>query len=241
MTDNGKEASPIQNTQKHSLKATILSSSEGHIFLTGLTLAMLYIIWLAVTGFWDPERAQNFIVMTAIHVFLGRAAGMSFGYTLGFGNQVIILLNIAIETIQVLLFYSLFVLSWQQLLVIKRLQQVMQRIRNAAETNRHVIRHYGLPGLFVFVWIPFWMTGSVVGCVIGFLLDFHPWLTVSVVLGGSYIAIISWALLLRHLHVQAAQFGAYAPLGILAVIIGIGLINHVRHRHHQKNHTPPDP
>jgi uncharacterized membrane protein len=219
-----------QDKIKNFLKSSIFTSPEGHILLTGVLLGFLYIIGVAIYGLWNLKDGQIFVAMTATHLLFGRAAGMSFGYTMGFEHNIVIPLNLVIETIQVLLFYSLFVFSWKQLLVIKRLRHIMERIHKAAETHRHIIRHYGLLGLFVFVWIPFWMTGSAVGCVLGFLLNLHPWLTVGVVLGGAYVAIISWAILLHELHSRVAEISQSASLIILAIIILIAVAGNVIHR-----------
>lgn len=231
---------------KHHLKAssfrkfgaTLLSSQEGHIFLTGLLLSVFYLLWLAVNELWYPRQAHVFVAMTITHVLFGRAAGMSFGYTVGFGHAVVIPMNLVIETIQVLLFYPLFVFSWRQLLIINRLKNMMDRMHQAAQAHQGMIHRYGLIGLFVFVWIPFWMTGSAIGCVIGFLLSLRPWLTVGVVLGGAYMAIISWAFLLRELHDRASEFGPYASIGILAIIILIAFAGHFIYKK-QRDHQPP--
>ena len=220
------------------LQITLLGSSEGHIFLTGFAIGLLYLLWLAANAVLHPRQAQVFVAMTVTHVLFGRAAGMSFGYTVGFGHAVVIPMNLVIETIQVLLFYPLFVFSWRQLLIINRLKSIMDRIHHAAEAHRSMIHRYGLIGLFVFVWIPFWMTGSAVGCVIGFLLSLRPWLTVSVVLGGASMAIVSWALLLHELHHRAAEFGPYASVGILTIIILIACAGHFlykKQRDHQSS------
>lgn len=206
---------------------SLLTSSEGHILLTGVGVVILYALWLIMNSVWNPQRFQVLIAMTATHVLFGRAAGMSFGYTVQLGHGTVVLANMVIESIILLLFYPLFVFSWRHLLIIPALKHMMNRIRKAADAHRHSIRRYGLLGLFVFVWIPFWMTGSLVGCVIGFLLGLHAWLNIGVVLGGSWMAILSWALILRKLHDKVAGISPYAPLLILAAIILIAVLERV--------------
>jgi uncharacterized membrane protein len=138
--------------------------------------------------------------------------------------------------ITVLLFYPLFVFSWNHLLEFRVLQRLMERTHKAAEANRPLIRRYGIIGLFAFVWLPFWMTGPIVGCVIGFLMHLHPWLNVGVVLGGTYLAIIFGALLLREVYAQIETYSVYAPLGMLAIIILLVVAgNLIAHRHQHKD------
>jgi uncharacterized membrane protein len=215
------------------LRSGLLKSPEGHILVTGLVAGVLYLLWIGLNGFWEPKRMQMFIAMTATHVLFGRAAGMSFGYTFNLGPGTIILTSMMIESIVVLMFYPLFVFSWRHLLVFPVLKKTMDRLHQAAEKHHRLIHRYGLFGLFALVWFPFWMTGSLVGCVIGFLLGLRSWVTIGVVLGGAYMAIVSWSFLLHSLHVRTSGFGPYASLSILAFLILLALIGSFMGR---KNH-----
>ena len=95
----------------------------------------------------------------------------------------------------------------------------MERTRSAAETNQEKIRRYGIFGLFIFVWLPFWMTGPLVGCIIGFFIGLKAWLNLTVVLAGTYVAICGYALILKKLHDHVIDIGPYAPSVLLGVII----------------------
>ena len=164
---------------------------------------------------------------------------MAFGYTLGLGHRTIIPICIIIETILVLIFYPLFVFSWQHLLVIKGLKNVFERIRKSAETHKDKVQKYGVIGLFAFVWFPFWMTGPVVGSVIGFLLGLRVWLNMTVVLTGTSLAIIGWAFLLRQFHNQVASYSSYAAMVLMALLVVIIIAGHLLYRvlHENKNKT----
>jgi uncharacterized membrane protein len=197
------------------------NTTEGHILLLGLLLSLFYAIWLAASYFISPNTFQVYVGMTATHILFGRAAGISFGYSLDFGHLVVIPINLAIEVIMVLLIYPLFVLAWRNLLVIRALNNFMRRIEEAAEANEEKIKRYGIPGLFLFVCIPFWMTGPVVGAVIGFFLGLRPWVNIFVVLFGTIIASLGWAILLKKLHEQVADFSPFAPMILVLIIIVI--------------------
>jgi len=138
-----------------------------------------------------------------------------------------------IETIQVLVLYPLFVFSWRQLLVINRLKNIFERTQRAAERHKDKVQKYGAIGVFAFVWFPFWMTGPVVGSVIGFLLGLRVWVNMTAVLAGTYVAIFCWALFLRQLHEQVAVYSSYAGLILMALLIAIILLGNflVRRRH----------
>jgi len=205
----------------------LLRSSEGRILLLGVTLALAYTLWLGTRLLYAPEASQVLTGLTATALVFGRAAGLAFGYAMGLAHRTVIPIAMVIETVIVLLFYPLFVFSWRHLLVIKWLRNIFDRIRDAAEIHKAKIQRYGLIGLFAFVWFPFWMTGPVVGCVIGFLLGLKPWLNMAVVLAGTYMAIVAWALFLRQLHEKVASYSSYGPMVLLAILITVIVAGHV--------------
>jgi hypothetical protein len=128
--------------------------------------------------------------------------------------------------------YPLFALSWRQLIRSPRLKHFVRRMHAAAELRGGVVRRFGVAGLFVFVFTPFWMTGPVVGAIIGFLIGLRPWMNLAVVLVSTYIAIGVWALLLNELNVWAAHVNQFAPyLLFLAILLIAAAMEWVgRHR-----------
>lgn len=200
-----------------------IKDSEGRVLLVGFFLAAAYMIMLGWSFLRFPDTGRVLIAMTTTNVLFGRATGMSFGYAGGLGDTVVILVNMFLETIQVLLAYPLFVLSWNHLLEIKLLKKFIRRMHRAAVAQKNVIQKYGIIGLFIFVWIPFWMTGPVVGSIIGYLIGLRLWVNLTIVLGGTYVAILGWALLIRKLHNLAGGYGSFVPmvlvLGFILLII----------------------
>ena len=159
---------------------------------------------------------------------------MSFGYANGFDHAHVVPLNILIETIQVLVIYPLFVLSTRQLIRLPTLQPFITRIHHAAASRGGMVRKFGIAGLFVFVFAPFWMTGPVVGAIIGFLIGLRPWVNLAVVLASTYVAIGVWALLLNELNVWAATVNQYAPYALFLAIVLIAAAMHLLSRHRDR-------
>ncbi len=195
------------------------SSSEGRILLLGATMALGYVAWLGTLAIAVPVDFQAFLGMTLTHLFFGRAAGISFGYALEYGDGVIVVVNLAIEIILVLLFFPLFVYGLRQALAFKALASLIDRIHRTAEANHDKVKRYGIPGLFLFVLVPFWMTGPLVGSVIGHLLGLRQWLNLCVVLGGTSVAVVLWAAILKRIQDRAAQISPFAPLALVAIIV----------------------
>lgn len=199
---------------------------EVGVLLLGILVALAYLVGLLCYVIWRPEEGQTLVAITTTNMLFGRAAGMSLGYAAGMPPAFVVGINLILETIQVLLFYPMFVLSWHHLLEIRMLKRFMQRMEKSASRHMDMIQRYGIIGLMIFVWIPFWMTGPVVGCVIGYFIGLRPWVNVGVVLGGTYMAIVAWAVLLRNLHAWAAEYSGLIPAVIVMFIILVLLWRH---------------
>ena len=239
MTEEKKEKSVSGSDlkQKNQLKRTLLNSPEGYCLLIGVALAFIFILWLGAKLLLSPEDCQTIIGMTATQIMFGRAVSIAFGYSMGLEYSTVIPICIIVETIMVLIFYPLFVFSWRHLLVIKQLKNIFERIRKAAEAHKDIVIRYGIAGLFLFVWFPLWMTGPLVGCVIGFMIGLQTWLNMLVVLSGTYAAIIGWAIFLRQFHSHISSYGSYAVFVFLILLFIIIIVGHLLHQtlHKDKN------
>ena len=225
----------MNSQEPNQFKATLLTSPEGRILLIGVALAFAYIFWLGVKLLLSPEEFQVLIGMTAMDIMFGRAAAMAFGYSLDLKHTLVIPICMMIETILVLLVYPLFVFSWRHLLVVKGLKKLFERIGESAEAHKDKVKKYGIIGLLAFVWFPFWMTGPVVGCVIGFLLGLRAWLNITIVLSGTYLAIIAWALFLRRFHDSVAAYSSQAAMVLMILLIVIIIADTLLHRSLHEN------
>jgi hypothetical protein len=101
------------------------------------------------------------------------------------------------------------------------------------------VRKFGIAGLFVFVFLPFWMTGPVVGAIIGFLIGLRAWVNMGVVLVATYVAIGVWALLLNELSAWAATVNRFAPYALFLAIVLIAVAMYLLHR--RRDCPPEDP
>jgi uncharacterized membrane protein len=209
----------------------LFKTTEGHILWLGIAIACLGLIAMGVTAFWSPQVSRIIGAMSFSNIVFGRAVSLSIGYASGYGHALVISVNIWIETVLVLLFYPLFVFSMRKLVVFPRLKRFLNHTRTVAEHHQGKVRRYGIIGLLIFVWFPFWMTGPVVGSAIGFLLGFPAWLTVSVVLTGTYLAIAGWAYILFDLQAYAANLAPWAPAVIIVLIILIIIAGYWLNRH----------
>lgn len=179
---------------------SLTKHKEGQILIFGLILLGCFFILLLLCALFLPRYLQTLLSITATNVIFGRMAGLSIGIAAQMDTSVLIALNFMIETIMVLIFYPLFVLSWNKLELIsyQPLNQFLARSRKNADRYKPLIERYGIIGLILFVLTPFAMTGPVVGSFVGYLIGLKHRVTLFVVLFSTLIAIILWVYLIKN-------------------------------------------
>lgn len=199
-------------------RSALLQTGEARILALGLGLTLLALVALGVGWLVEPELTAVFAAMTGLNLTVGRAAGMTFGYASGLDHPAVISSNVLVETIQVLVVYPLFVLGWNNLVDVRHMRRFLVSMRHSAEANQARVARYGMAGLFAFVFLPFWMTGPVVGAMIGYLIGLKPRQTLATVLVATYVAVAIWAVFFERMNELAAVYGRYAAFGVVLVV-----------------------
>ena len=239
---NGEKTKPAPSLEHPPRPAwsQLFRTTEGSILLLGIAVAIVGLIIMGMVAFWSPQTSHMIGAMSFFNIIFGRAVSMSIGYAGGYGHALVITVNMWVETALVLLFYPVFVFSMRKLIVFHSLKRFLERTRAAAEHHHDKVRRYGIAGLFIFVWFPFWMTGPVVGSAIGYLLGFPARLTLSTVLAGTYIAMGGWAYLMFGIQSHAAVFAPWAPAFIVVLLILLVLAGYWLGRHGRDQLQPDD-
>ena len=203
---------------------TFFSSPEGKIFLLGMVLFLVYIVSIVTTYIFYADDANPLVVMSVTNFFFGRAAGISYGYTTELSDIVILLMNMLVEFIMVLIIYPLFVLSWNKSVNIELLKNFFTNVKIQREKYKDYFEKYGKYGLFLFVWFPFWMTGPIIGALIGFLMGIKHYTTIFIVLSGTSLAIVIWTYFLKEVMLVLNQLSQNAPYIVVALIIIVAIV-----------------
>ena len=204
-------------------RSELLHSVEARILALGVGLCLLTVVALGIGWLVEPELTAVFAAMTGLNLTVGRAAGMSFGYASGLSHPAVISSNVLVETIQVLVVYPLFVLSWNNLVDVRHMRRFLVSMRQSAEANQSRVARYGMLGLFVFVFLPFWMTGPVVGAIIGYLIGLKARHTLPTVLVATYFAVAIWAVFFERLTELTARYGRYAAFGTVLLVGAVAI------------------
>jgi uncharacterized membrane protein len=205
------------------------------IFLLGLFCVLALLAWIGYLQFTFPAKGTRLMAIVGTHLMLGRAASVSAATVSPYFTRLeTILLGSLVEGAVVCLFFSAFCLSCKKLIHVPWLDSAVRNVRASAHNQRHRLTGWGIPGLILFVWFPFLMTGPVVGSVIGYLLGMRPWIVISAVMTGTISAIVSWTFLMDALDQWMQKAGHYAPaaavLTILTVLITIRIHSYHKSR-----------
>lgn len=201
-----------------------INDPEGKTFIAGVVIAVLFSLWVSVSHFWMPGKTPAILAVTGAHVMAGRAVGIYLGLTVGLDFNIVLMINIIIDTLWVLLLYPIAIFSMKRLLFFHFIEKSINKIIKAAERHRGTIKRYGLWGLFLFVLCPLPMTGPVVGGVIGNLIGLRTRTNMGIVLSATYAALAIWGAVLVGIHHKIQTQSPTAPILVLALLIGIGLI-----------------
>jgi uncharacterized membrane protein len=197
-----------------------LKQKEGQILLFGLLLLGVYFILLLLCGIFYADYFEELLSITITNVIFGRMAGLSIGVASQMDTTFLVFFNFFIESIMVLIFYPLFIFSWNKLEFVSYppLNRYLERSRHNANKYQPLIQRYGVIGLILFVLTPFAMTGPVVGSFVGFLIGLRHRMTLAVVLSSTFIAIILWTYLIKNFEEQLVAYN-----DILMMVISIAI------------------
>lgn len=212
---------PTPDTPPAAAWRALLARAEGRLLAVGLGLTAVIAAGVGIGLMLAPAATLDPAAVIGLNVVIGRAAGMSFGIARGLAPLELIVLNLAVEAAQVLVVFPLFVLGWQQLIDVRRIAPQLERLRAAAESGRGRVRRFGILGLFVFVFMPFWMTGPVVGAILGFLLGLRTAVNLAVVLSATALAIVLYARLFEHVDAWTAALHPYAVFVVILALAAV--------------------
>lgn len=167
---------------------------EVKILLTGLSLALGMGLYLLYLLFADPRLYQTLFSTAAVHLMGGRALGIAKCLTADISLFYTILYNFFLEVVIVLITYGIVVLFMRNIIQPKLFRSAVRQAELAAQDQKTRIKKFGAVGLFLFVMFPLFMTGPVIGAIIGYLLNYRAVNNFLIVFSGTLTSIIIYAL-----------------------------------------------
>ena len=179
---------------------------EVKILLLGLLLCFLtgvYFLYLLIA---DPELYAVLTSTAIVHTMGGRALGIAACLAADISPFWTILYNFYLEVIIVLVAYGIVVLVMRNIIQPKLFRSAVRQAELTAQEQKTKIKKYGAIGLFFFVMFPFFMTGPVIGAIIGYLLNYKAINNFMIVFSGTLTSILIYTLVGNNLINYMNQF-----------------------------------
>jgi uncharacterized membrane protein len=179
---------------------------EVRILFVGLVCALLAGLSLFVLLFTNPGLYRVLSSTAIIHVMGGRALGVATCLSANIPLFYTILYNFFLEVVIVLITYGIVVLIMRNVIQPKLLHSTVRQAELTAQEQKTNIKRYGAIGLFFFVMFPFFMTGPVIGALIGYLLHYRAINNFLIVFGGTLCSIVIYALVGNNIIKYISQY-----------------------------------
>jgi uncharacterized membrane protein len=198
---------------------------EVKILFTGLILALITGLYLVYLLFVDMELYKVLSYVAVIHTVGGRAMGIALCLSSGLSSSYTIIYNFLLEVIIVLIAYGVTVLIMRNIIQPKLFRNPVREAELSAQRQKSKIKKYGTAGLFIFVMLPFFMTGPLIGSIIGYLLNYRAIHNFMIVFSGTLCSIAIYTLVgnsaIHHIN-QYVQIDTVKKWG--AIVIGVLLL-----------------
>jgi uncharacterized membrane protein len=196
-----------------------LATPEGKIFATGISLGCAWVALLIGLTWTQHVVSGHLLRMLATGMVAGRAGGISLGQAMGLPTWLIVVNATMADCLTVLLLYPLFVFSTKNLVKLPLVDRVLGDSIRRAEARKSWVSRYGLIGLLFFVWFPLHMTGPLAGSIIGYFMGFHPYLTMAIVITGTFLAVLCWTYLFHTIAAWAGDLSYLIPVFVILVAL----------------------
>ena len=186
----------------------------------------LFLAWAGALIAWgvvQPEPYADGWRLVLELLFLGRLVSIADGIANGFSSAYLLLQNGLEDIVLLLVMYPWVVAAYEGVGGHRWLKGTIDRVRRAAEANRKVVEPWGVLGLWVFVFFPFWSTGALVGGVVGYLLGMRTWLVFTSVITGHLVSVVSLVWFFDGTREVLASFEQgwvrFLPWAVLALLL----------------------
>ncbi|HVS62351.1 MAG TPA: small multi-drug export protein [Thermoanaerobaculia bacterium] len=205
----------------------MLRSELRRIHRAGWTLFLIWAAALIGWGISDPvPYAEGWRLVLEL-AFLGRVVSISDGVVNGFGNGYLIFQNTLQDIILLLVAFPWAVSVYEGSVSRGWVHATLVRFRRSVERHRARVEPWGVAGLLVFVFFPFWSTGALVGGALGYLLGMRTKVVFATVIAGHGLSVLTLVVFFDATHDIAVGLGAswirFLPWILLAALLLVSM------------------
>ncbi len=208
---------------RRSIRGQFLRSEYGLIFALGCLSLIGAVGILGMLAYVDHPQWQSVFTMAVAHMIAGKGVSVVQGLAVGLHPLVILILATVADMVLMLLAYPVFVFTYEHFFETALFQRHMRGMFESAQRRMDRIGRFKVFGVFMFVWLPFWMTGVLAGSILGYTLGLRSWVTLSTAALGTFTSIVVW-LFFSNQVVSAAGWMNDQVVGIGVLILLAGLL-----------------
>lgn len=160
----------------------------------GVGLGLICLFAVLFASAFNPRLGKVLLKVVTSHFVLGAPMGAVEGAKhvdcLSFLQNVVF--NSVLTACIICLFNAVFGLSCRKVFHLPFLQKHFRSIQTDAKRQKKAWSRFGVPGIFVFVFIPIPMTGPVVGSLLARFVGLRLWGSVATVVTASIASIAAW-------------------------------------------------
>jgi uncharacterized membrane protein len=169
-----------------------------------LAIELLIFIFLLVL---DTSFAGKILSMISANHIGGRLAFIGVGLEYGLKSPLIILIIIFYNTTYLSILNSLIVYFWEQTRKLNIVNRSIESMKKKARVRTQALKKWNWFSISLFVWLPFPMTGAVMGSLIAYLEGYNMKNALLMVIPSMWIGVICWTLWFDELYEFIEQFG----------------------------------
>lgn len=155
----------------------------------------------------NPSLVAKILSMISANHLGGRLAFIGVGLEFDFPTSLIIFIIVFYNTTYLLIVNSLIVFLWEQTEKSRITKHFIESMKKKAKERIRIMKKWNWVSISLFVWLPFPMTGAVMGSLIAHIEGYNIKNALLMVIPSMWIGVICWTLWFDELYGFIESFG----------------------------------
>jgi len=176
-------------------------------FFIGLVLLFIESCIIIVIFVLKPPLALKLISMVTAFHFGGRLAIIGAGLEFNFPTLTIIIIILTYLTAFLLIMLSVIGFLWAKAKEFKFFKKFVETRMKKAEKRAEKMKKWSWIGIVVFVWMPFPMTGAIMGFLIARAEGYKSLSAITIAIPSMWVGVVCWTIWFNELYKIIEKIG----------------------------------
>lgn len=193
-------------------------------FIIGMALLVIEIVVIAFIFLSNPSLSLKIISMvTAFHLG-GRLAIIGTGLELNFSTLTIIFIILTYLTAFLLIMLSVIGFLWVKAQEFKLFKNFVETRMKKAEKRAKTMKKWSWIGIVAFVWMPFPMTGAIMGFLIARAEGYKSLTSIVITIPSMWFGVVCWTLWFDELYKIIEKIGPQLTRYVTILLVLLPLL-----------------